>query len=646
VVSAIMRAVDSCWAPDPQAGGVLCVAIVGLGPRGLSVLERLLVRLATRPAARRVLIWAIDQVEHGPGRVWRTDQPWWLTMNATAGEVTVRSPDNHLLLRDSSTVASDFVEWTARDVGPQLQSTDSPERRHYGRYLREVFHNLCAGAPPGVRVEPLLGTVTGLHRVGGSQWLIVDNGQRRLRVDKVVLATGHAELMPPEADRELRELADDHRGLRYIGQGLSTDMPLAAIAPGSSVAVRGLGLTFYDVLRSLTLGRGGRFARSADGTLRYVPSGLEPVVLAGSRGGLPFLSRARVAQPPQTAPSPVALTAERISALRAGALTARGSPQLDFAEDVQPLIQHEMEYAYYSCAVQLRSGPHTAQRFSAAYRRLLDDQFDPPIEQLLAANGLAHMPRLEFQSVARPFDDTAFASTEHFRRQLTAVLRRDVAESRKGTGSSPLKAAFEALRALRPALPSVVDFGGLLPGAHRDFVNRWTPMSYVLSAGPPVSHIEQMVALLEAGTLHITGPATRFSVDKENRCFTVESPVVPGSRRTAAIMLDARMPTTELHRDTAPLVRQLLAEGRIREFVNIGPNPGETFCTGGLLVTPSPSRIIDAADRPDPDLYAIGVATDHTRWFTQVGTGRPGQDSPFSRDADDIALDVLNSVPR
>jgi methylaspartate mutase epsilon subunit len=171
-------------------------------------------------------------------------------------------------------------------------------------------------------------------------------------------------------------------------------------------------------------------------------------------------------------------------------------------------------------------------------------------------------------------------------------------------------------------------------------------MSYVLSAGPPASHVEQVVALLEAGVLQVVGPATRFGVDRGNRCFTVESPVVSGSHRNAAIMLDARIPTTELQRDTAPLVRQLLAEGRIREYINTGPNGDETFPTGGLAVTPSPSRIIDAAGRPDPDLYAIGVATDHTRWFTQVGTGRPGQNSPFSRDADDIAVDVLNSVPR
>jgi hypothetical protein len=39
------------------------VAIVGVGPRGLSVLERLMVRLSDRSPARHVLIWTIDPVE-------------------------------------------------------------------------------------------------------------------------------------------------------------------------------------------------------------------------------------------------------------------------------------------------------------------------------------------------------------------------------------------------------------------------------------------------------------------------------------------------------------------------------------------------------------------------------------------------------
>jgi methylaspartate mutase epsilon subunit len=129
-------------------------------------------------------------------------------------------------------------------------------------------------------------------------------------------------------------------------------------------------------------------------------------------------------------------------------------------------------------------------------------------------------------------------------------------------------------------------------------------------------------------------------------CFTVESPAVTGSRHPAETMLDARVPTTNLRRDRSPLVRQLLSEGVITEYVNAGPDGQQPFPTGGLAVTPTPCRVLDAKGRPDPDLYALGVATEHTRWFTQVGTGRPGHDSPFRREADAIARDVLADIHR
>jgi hypothetical protein len=620
---------------------VLTVAIVGMGPRGLSVLERLVIRLSGRPAIRPVLILAVDPVEHGPGRVWRTDQPGWLTMNATAGEVTARSPDNEILAGGAA--AASFAGWTDGG-GPHVRSSDYPERRHFGRYLRAVFDQLRARAPEGVEIRPIRGAATALRRADGERWLIVDHGRERLRVDKVVLATGHAELVPSETEDALREHADRFPGLRYIGQGLATEMPLASIRPGTAVAVRGLGLTFYDVVRSLTLGRGGRYRRSREGALRYVPSGDEPRVYAGSRGGLPFLSRARIAQPPQTAPSPVALTGERLAAMRAAALAERGSPKLDFAAEVEPLIHLEMRHAYYRCAVGVRRGPRAARRFEAAHRALIDDGL--PLDAvaagaLLAAHGLSDLPGVDVDALARPFDGTTFAGADHFRRRLAEVLERDVAESRRGTVASPMKAALEALRALRPALPSVVDFGGLSPDSHRDFLTRWAPMSFVLSAGPPAEQVEQLVALLAAGVLEVVGPRARFSADRAGRCFAVESPVVPGSRRAARVLLDARVPTTDVRRDRAPLVRQLLADGLISEYVNDGTEEQAPFATGGLAVTPAPSRVVPAGGEPDRDVYAIGVATEHTRWFTQVGTGRPGRDSPFRRDADDIAQDVL-----
>ncbi|MGW0480428.1 FAD/NAD(P)-binding protein [Nonomuraea sp. NPDC003214] len=560
------------------------IAVVGVGPRGLAVVERLLVRLRERPPGRDVTIWAFDPAEHGAGRVWRSDQPPWFGANTTAGESTVLSPDGFLPEARFGSLA----RWGG------LAPDAYPPRALYGRYLAEVFAALCAAAPPRVRVRPVTAEVTRLVRERGR--LLLTAGGTVYAAGKAVLATGHADVTPSGEQRALRRHARATPGAGYVPPGLAAEMPLDLIPPGVPVAVRGLGLTFYDVMRALTLGRGGRFRRTPGGELRYLPSGEEPWLVALSRGGLPFLARPAVPAYPEPAVRPLVVTEERLCALRERALAATGSPQLDFAAHVEPLIQLEADLA-------------------------------------CGGGGARPLGRL-----ARPFQGRSFAGPDDYRRCLAGLLLCDARRARAGCGGGSVKAATETLRAIRPLLPLVVDFGGLLPGSHRDFLTRFVPESYVLSAGPPAEHVEQLAALLEAGIVQPAGPAATVAPDAAG--FVVSSPHVPGPDRHARVLLEARAPGRDVTRDASPLYRQLLADGMISEFVNSG------YRTGGLAVTRSPYRVVGASGRADPDIHALGVAVDRTRWFTEVGTGRPGQDSPFRRDADAVAAALLGDDAR
>jgi hypothetical protein len=591
------------------------------------------------------VIWAVDPVEHGPGRVWRTNQPWWLAMNATASEVTVQSPDSHLSGHGFVHPHS-LSAWTESSAYPHppVGAVDYPPRRVYGEYLRDVFAHLCASVPPGVEVRPVLGEVTGLERAAGSLFLTVDGGTCQLRVDKVVLATGHAPLELTQEQLVFLRHARRHRGCAYVGQEIAADMPLDDIPSRATVALRGLGLTFYDVIRSLSIGRGGEFVRERSGRLRYLASGREPVVVAGSRSGLPFLARPNFTEPPETTPRPIVLTEERIAALRAEAKVIRGTTKLHFARQVEPLILAEADQAYYACAARLRGGHEAAEAFVDDFRRSLDDRGRLGARSkrtLLARHALGDMPPLRLGVLARPFDNELFGSPGQFRLRLLDVLRSDVEESRKGTLGSPVKAAFDVLRRIRPLLPSIVDFGGLLPASHKDFVERFEPMNFLLSAGPPDAHVEQLVSLIEAGIVQVVGPAARFDVHDPAGRYVIESPRVKGSRCTAEVLVDARVPSADIRRTASQLTRTMVADGMVSQYVNSDHTTGERFETGGLAVTGTPFRVIDSRGQADPDIYAIGVATEKTRWFTQVGTGRPGQDSPFCRDADAIAADIL-----
>lgn len=626
---------------DRRRPGPWSIAIIGVGPRGLSVLERLLIRLRQVPPSGAVVIWAIDPAEHGCGRIWRTSQDRWLTANATAAELTMRSPDSPL---SAGPGGDSLAAWSAHQpAGPRFGPRDYPPRRDYGRYLRQVFEQLRAAAPAGVRVRPVLGLATGLARAGGGLVLTLDHG-RRLRVDKAVLATGHGDLEPTAEQRAFAAHCDRHPGLRYLSPSIAADMPLHELPAGEVAAVRGLGLTFYDIVACLTTGRGGRFQRGTGGRLRYLSSGREPRLVAGSRSGLPFLARPELTGPPRLAPRPVVLTESLVDRLRDRAAGRHGSGQLDFAADIEPVIQTELDHAYYSCAVQLRRGRTAGERFRSDFRAAVGrwgtvDQ--ARVARLAAGHGAPDLPGLRLAALARPFDGQSFTRPPEFRDRLARLLHADVAAARAGTAASPLKAAMEVLRSLRPALPGIVDFGGLLPASQRDFLDRFAPMSFLLSAGPPASQVEQLAALLEAGIVEVAGPSARFGTRDRPGSFVVHSPRVRGSRRPARVLLEARAPGTDLPRDTNPLLRSMRRNGLISEYVTTDPVTGERHRTGGLAVTGAPYQVIDPAGRQAKDIYAIGLVTQNTRWFTQVGTGRPGQDSPLCRDADAIALALL-----
>jgi hypothetical protein len=97
----------------------------------------------------------------------------------------------------------------------------------------------------------------------------------------------------------------------------------------------------------------------------------------------------------------------------------------------------------------------------------------------------------------------------------------------------------------------------------------------------------------------------------------------------------------DLRRDNSPLLTGLLADGLASEFVTIDDLTAERVATGGLRVTRAPGRLVDPAGLPVTGLYALGLPTERTRWFTQVGSSRPGPADNFRIEADAIAAVIV-----
>lgn len=221
-------------------------------------------------------------------------------MNTVASQVTMFT-DASVSCAGPVRTGPSLYEWATRFVpaghypervhaeAAALGPDSYPTRAFYGHYLRWVFDRLTRYAPGLVEIEAHATTAVGLVDEGATQEVTLADGRVLTGLDSVVLALGHLDMPVSGEERALRDFAAAH-GLRYVPPGNPADADLAAIPPGEVVALRGLGLNFFDHMALLTTGRGGRFTGDGD-RLRYEPSGREPVLVAGSRRGVPYHAR-------------------------------------------------------------------------------------------------------------------------------------------------------------------------------------------------------------------------------------------------------------------------------------------------------------------------------------------------------------------
>ncbi|MER5639725.1 FAD/NAD(P)-binding protein [Kitasatospora sp. NPDC002227] len=616
----------------------LRIAVIGMGPRGLSVLERLVARAAEQPPRQPVAVHVIDPHDAGAGRIWRQDQSPHFLMNTAAKEVTMFSGDGDGGPARPGAGPS-LAEWWAQTEPETADPEGFAPRVVYGRYLSFVFERIMMSLPAGLTVHRVRGQVLTADRLADPA-----EGVYRLRMsrgdvmnfDRLVLATGHPTNDLDCEQRNRAAFAAAHPPLQYIVGDSANDMPLSHIPAGAAVGVVGMGLTFYDLLAELTLGRGGKFVPSDDG-LRYVASGKEPRILPASRGGIPLLTRGANQKGPLFRYSARLFTPARMAAVR-----ERGP--VDFHAQVLPWLMAEVNLVLLETRIKVAVNAAEAQAFVTRAVGELGCAELPELARLseLAARYCVDTTLItDLNRLARPFSGMRFGSPEEFRKTLAEWLRADLAEARLGNAEGPLKAAFDVLRDVRQTIRSVVDFGGLCPESHRRFLAEFNPVAALVSTGPPPLRSEQFLALVNAGILDPVGPQARFRTDEEHGCFTICSPQVESSRTRLDVLVDARIPSTDLRVGQDPLLRGLLADGVIRTFVNTWSD--HAFNTGGLASTDAPFHPIRADDRIERTMHVIGIPSEHTRWFTQVGSGRPGPWGSFTRDADAIAGALLGT---
>ncbi|MFG2193639.1 FAD/NAD(P)-binding protein [Streptomyces sp. NPDC048639] len=630
----------------------LCV--IGAGPRGLSVVERACANAAA--TGQQVVVHIVEPYLRLGCKVWRTSQPSVLLMNTVASQVTMFT-DESVNCEGPLSEGPSLYEWAkllerlepfvpypphvyeeARHLGPDSY----PTRAFYGRYLGWVFDRLIRTVPEHIVVETHGCRALAVRdEADGSQTVTLDNGVELTGCDAVVLALGHVDMPLSAEERRLRAFASEHE-LAYVPKGNPADADLGHIAAGETVALRGMGLNFFDHLALLTTGRGGSFVREESGALRYRPSGDEPKLIAGSRRGVPYHSRGENQKGAAGRHHPLFLTEEAIALFRRRKEAGR---PVEFTADIWPLVDREVRAVYYHALIAGERGRYDADVFLAEFCKGLGKPGDGTgsaafEESLLRRFGIGEDRRWDWDRIARPYGDREFTDAGAYRAWLLDHLRQDIAEARRGNVRGPLKAALDVMRDLRNEVRLVVDHSGITGDSYRDELHSWyTPLNAFVSIGPPVSRIEEMTALMEAGVLDVAGPGMRVTASPDRRAFVVGSDRVPGPAVEATALIEARLPEFDLRTTTDPLIRDLVAQGACRTYAIDHPGR-EPWQAGGLAVTPKPYHVVGAGGLPHPRRFAFGIPTESVHWATAAGI-RPGSDSVILGDADAIARTAL-----
>ncbi|MGO1056622.1 FAD/NAD(P)-binding protein [Crossiella sp. CA198] len=576
----------------------LRVCVIGAGPRGTGVLDRLCA-LASGP----VEVHVVDPYPAGPGRIWRRAQPNLLWMNSRAAGVTpfsgadndvpslwdwARTAGGHALARGelaeevgrttprwfaSRPLASAYFSWVFQRAADRLGQV---------RVHRDQAVDLCETAA-GQQVRLASGLV--------------------LTVDAVVLAQGHLDARPTPAELAAREFADRH-GLGYLPRGQADAAALAAVPAGEPVLLRGLGLTFVDTMVLLTEGRGGKFRRTLDGELAYEPSGLEPVLYAGSRTGVPYHAKPESAL---LAGQPELPRYFRHDTVPAGPLR--------FKEQLWPLVCKDVAYGHYH---ELFLGhPDRVRLPWAEFLAGLDayDWSSPELVELIEAAVPEPADRVDPDSWPDPLAGRWFPDAAEFQDWVRDYVRADLHRRSDPRWS----AEIGGLAGVNMAVLTVLELAGAgrltAQSMVREVERGFLPLMSFLTSGPPGRRLAELLALAQAGVLRFLGPESRVRADESAGLFVGSSPRVPGET-PARFLIESRLAEPDLAGTADPLLRKLFDRGECAEE-ELSDETG-SYRTGRLAVRPADHRLLAADGGAHPARFAVGpgVGVVHTPGVT------------------------------
>lgn len=604
---------------EPAGGPITEVAIVGLGSWGLTVLERMVSRARTTGVEARIHV--VEPSTPGGG-VYGAGQPDYLILNNPCGQLSLyAAPDGS----GTTEYGLGLFEWAVargyRWVGYELridpaglpiEATDYLPRRVMGEYLTWFYSTLVASAPENIQIVAHPASAVDIVTESGGRERVVLDDDSSVLVDHVIITSGHTQ----NGERE------NEPGLRY-----SRPYPVEyfdqTVSPGAPVAIAGMGLVGYDLVTSLTVGRGGTYIDLGT-RLRYVRSGQEPMIYLYSRSGKPYLAKSAHGIDPTGDYKPIVCTPAFFASLQTNSRS-----KIDFRRDVLPLLFVEMQCRFLSHAAYLKGGDRAAQEIAVTLReRWEEGQLEKALEELEPIYGSFHPEQHTFE-----LDRHQYASSRDYEEQIYKLIETDLDHALDPHGS-PLKAALEITRILRDQLRSVIEFGGLSLESYADFQANIRGEMHRIEAGPPALRSQQILALIDAGVVRFaSGPMPKVSATPDGRIVIHSTRFDRPHTTTVSHIVRGHLDQPSLASTASPLLRHLYVKGRLTQLT-YGDTP-----VGSVAINED-FHPYDAEGRLQRGLSLLGVLTEGVRYFTFY------LPSPRSRiravmDAQSIAQSIL-----
>jgi FAD-NAD(P)-binding len=626
------------------------VVIVGGGPRGTGILERL---AASAPeygvdAEHSLDVHLVDPYPPGAGRIWRTAQSELLWMNSMAADVTMYTDDT---VRCTGPIVPgpSLIEWAEQVRAGELEGESVPEgrvgdevralrpdtfptRQLQSHYLDYVLRHVLDTLPDGLRVH--------VHR--GRAVEVVDGDVRRVRIaetggpdlevraDALVLASGHLDATPSDDEAAIVDTAD-RLGLQYFPPEQTTDSDLDTIEPGRTVIARGMGLAFIDLVVLLYEGRGGRFVEdpggdddgSGRGRLEYVPSGREVYLNVGSGRGVPYHAKTEYTLRGPRPPLPRFFGPDQVEEL-----LDRGKVSL--REDVWPLIAKEVGWGWYHELHHGHPGRVTTTWDDFAERYAAVDWYSDAREALVAEAVPAETDRLDFERLDRPLAGVV-ADPETLQKHLREYIADDLARHVDPAHTAEL-GAFTALLSAFMTSGELAGRGGLTQRSRAYDLSWWQNLFSSMASGPPGPRLRQLLALSRAGFVTFLGAGLQVEIDEDpddgGAEFVATGASLQGEVR-ARTFVDARLASPSVRRTLDPMLASLTRHGlldeetlrfeeratpcsldAVAERVTERDAPLVVHSTGLVPVRASDFRVLTGPDEePHPRLFALGPHT-------------------------------------